>query len=203
MICFYQNNLTTKWVDITHYPARTPSSLPTAVYWFQLKFFPKPWQLITAWWVWLKYRNYNLTIWAEISLSTPFLPPEWWSSLLLCPSWSPLLSRAHRMGQLSLFRRIFCAHKLFGTELCGEEDGRLCSDIYRTSGRTDWPDGRNSLPSAANFLFFTAFHQDVNSLPWTISNLQLRFVSSVVSSALLTTLFVVQHWEEHGFDCTL
>ena len=75
MICFYQNNLTTKWVDITHYPARTPSSLPTAVYWFQLKFFPKPWQLITAWWVWLKYRNYNLTIWAEISLSTPFLPP--------------------------------------------------------------------------------------------------------------------------------
>ena len=77
------------------------------------------------------------------------------------------------MGQLSLFRRIFCAHKLFGTELCGEEDGRLCSDIYRTSGRTDWPDGRNSLPSAANFLFFTAFHQDVNSLPWTITKLQL------------------------------
>ena len=50
---------------------------------------------------------------------------------------------------------IFCAHKLFGTEHCREEDGRLCSDIYRTSGRTDWPDGRNSLPCAANFLFFT------------------------------------------------
>ena len=121
----------------------------------------------------------------QLSFSTPFLPPEWWSSLLLCPSWSPLLSRAHRMGQLSLFRRIFCAHKLFGTELCGEEDGRLCSDIYRTSGRTDWPDGRNSLPSAANFLFFTAFHQDVNSLPWTISNLQI----CIIWWALLTTLF--------------
>ena len=105
------------------------------------------------------------------------------------------------MWQLSLFRRIFCAHKLFGTEVCREEDGRLCSDIYRTSGRTDWPDGRSSLPCAADdFLFFTTLSPRCQLGFRTISYL-LAFVLSVLSSVQL--YLVVQHWEGHGFNCTL
>ena len=64
MICFYhfhQNYLTAKWGIINHYMTKTPSELPTEVYWLKCKIFPKPGAHQSLVWVWLKYRNYNLS----------------------------------------------------------------------------------------------------------------------------------------------
>ena len=75
MICFDQNYLTTKWGIMIHYLAKTPSEIPTEVYWFKWKFFPKPAAHQSLVWVWLKYRNYNLSYSWLSSQSPPGHPP--------------------------------------------------------------------------------------------------------------------------------
>ena len=97
-----------------------------------------------------------------------------------------------------LFRSIFCAHKTFFGQTRAERSRRLCSDIYRPSGR--WTDGWNPFAFSANFLFFTLF----------VTTLSLVATSIVVHEGWFTLAnefkgfsSFVQYEGKHEFNCTL
>ena len=136
----------------------------------------------------------------QLSFSTPFLPPEWWSSLLFCPSWSPPSVSSPQNGTAQLIQEDFLRSQTFWDRAL-RRGGRTFMFWHLPHQWTDRLAGWAKL-----FAFcrqFSLFHRfsprcQLASL-WTITKLQLRFVSS----ALLTTLFGSPTLRGHGFNCTL
>ena len=134
----------------------------------------------------------SLYIWSQRDNTHPIFLEANFSKL--SPPVVPIMvfpvSPAHRMWQSAYSGGFFAP-----TNFLGQSSAERRTDVYVLTFTAPVDSGRTSrmgetlciLPPI--FSFSQLCHQDVNSRPWTISNLQLRFVSSVVPSVLLTSLF--------------